>query len=136
MPFTVKQEKGLKRIHKIAFTEPGVHRIETSVFGDTINGREFRAQLPEFTFNVERAGNSGTSTLSGDTSHLTLEQKKAQAMANAALEAEKMAQALAQAKADQAAKIAQKEKETLFYNYWRKHVSDHHCGTYVCFYSP
>ena len=36
-------------------------------------------------------------------------------MANAALEAEKMAQALAQAKADQAAKIAQKEKETLFY---------------------
>ena len=115
LPFTVKQEKGLKRIHKIAFTEPGVHRIETSVFGDTINGREFRAQLPEFTFNVERAGNSGTSTLSGDTSHLTLEQKKAQAMANAALEAEKMAQALAQAKADQAAKIAQKEKETLFY---------------------
>ena len=114
-PFTVIQEQGLKRTYKIAFTEPGVHRIKTSVFGDTINGREFRAILPEFTFNVERSEGSGIASLNDDNNNLTAEQKKAQAIAKAAKEAEKLAQALAKSKAAQEAKIAAKQQETLWY---------------------
>ena len=114
-PFTVKHEKGLKRSHEIAYTEPGVHRIETGIYGDTINGREFRANLSEFTFNVERAVNEDISALNIDKSNLTLAEQKAQAIAFAAQEAEKRVQELAKAKAEQAAKIAQKEKETLIY---------------------
>ena len=113
-PFTVTQEQGLKRTYKIAFTEPGVHRIKIGVFGDTINGREFRAILPEFTFNVERSEGSAISKLNGD-NNLTAEQKKARSIANAAEEAEKLAQALAKSKAAQEAKIADKQQETLWY---------------------
>lgn len=115
LPFTVKQEKGTKRTHEIEYTEPGVHRIAVAIYGDTINGREFRAQLAEFSFNVERTTNTKTSTIRNDTSNLTAEEKKAQAIALAEKEAAELAQALAQAKAEQAAKIAQKEKETLIY---------------------
>ena len=115
LPFTVKHEKGLKRTHEITYTEPGVHRIEAGIYGDTINGREFRAKLSEFTFNVERTANADISSPNVDTSNLTSEQRKAQAVAFAAQEAEKRAQLLAQSKAEQAAKIAQKEKETLIY---------------------
>ncbi|ASP49790.1 TIGR03503 family protein [Cognaticolwellia beringensis] len=113
-PFTVTQEQGLKRTYKIAFTEPGVHRIKIGVFGDTINGREFRAILPEFTFNVERSEGTAISKLNGD-NNLTAEQKKARSIANAAEEAEKLAQALAKSKAAQEAKIADKQQETLWY---------------------
>ena len=92
-----------------------MHRIETGIYGDTINGREFRAKLSEFTFNVERTANEDISALNIDNSNLTLAEQKAQAIAFAAQEAEKRVQELAKAKAEQAAKIAQKEKETLIY---------------------
>lgn len=115
LPFTVKQEKGTIRTHEIEYIDPGVHRIEVGVYGDTINGREFRAKLAEFSFNVERTTNTEAATIKNDTSNLTAEEKKAQAIALAEKEAAELAQALAQAKAEQAAKIAQKEKETLIY---------------------
>jgi uncharacterized protein (TIGR03503 family) len=99
-PFTVMQEQGLTRTHTIAFTESGVHRIKVKVFGDIKNGREFQAILPEFTFNVDRGSNN-----------LTSEQKNAQAIANAAIAAEKRAQI----KATQEAKIANKQQATLLY---------------------
>jgi uncharacterized protein (TIGR03503 family) len=34
-------------------TEPGLYRVNVSAFGETIDGREFRLVVPEFTFNVE-----------------------------------------------------------------------------------
>jgi uncharacterized protein (TIGR03503 family) len=52
-PFSIMEGKGDYRTYEIAFTEPGVHRIHVNVFGKTINGREFRLVVPEFTFNAE-----------------------------------------------------------------------------------
>ena len=52
-PFSIMEGKGEKRIHEIEYTEPGVHRIQVNAFGKTIEGREFRLVLPEFTFNAE-----------------------------------------------------------------------------------
>lgn len=42
-----------KRIVKFDNLEAGSHHIEVSVFGETINGREFRLTLPDLSFNVE-----------------------------------------------------------------------------------
>ncbi len=110
-PFSVMDGKGLNRKYEIAFTEPGVHRIKISVFGETTNGREFRATVPEYSFNVERLGGPLMPSLDGEPTMLTLEQVKAQKVANATMEAEK----IAQAKAAQEAKIADKQQETMLY---------------------
>jgi uncharacterized protein (TIGR03503 family) len=110
-PFTVVQEQGLTRTHTIDFTEPGVHRIKVKVFGDIQNGREFQAILPEFTFNVDRLLETGILAVNRGSNNLTSEQKNAQAIANAAIEAEK----LAQVKATQEAKVANKQQATLLY---------------------
>ena len=115
VPFSIMDGKGINRTHEIAFTEPGVHRIKVSVFGETTNGREFRAKVPEFSFNADRIGGPLVPTLDGEPNTLTSEQQKAQAVANAAMEAEKLAQALAQAKLAQEAKIADKQQETMWY---------------------
>lgn len=114
-PFSVMEGKGISRTYDIAFTEAGLHRIKIGVFGETINGREFRATVPEFTFNVDRLGGPLVPTIDGDSSLLTPEQKNAQAIANAAIEAEKLAQALDEAKAAQEAEIADKQQETFWY---------------------
>ena len=53
LPFSVMEGKGKKRTEEFSYTEPGIHRIKVSAYGKTINGREFRLVLPEFTFNVE-----------------------------------------------------------------------------------
>jgi uncharacterized protein (TIGR03503 family) len=110
-PFTVAQEQGLTRSHTIAFTEPGVHRIKVRVFGDIQNGREFQAILSEFTFNVDRSPKAGILGVNRGSNNLTSEQRSAQAIANAAIEAEK----LAQVKAMQEAKVANKQQATLLY---------------------
>lgn len=52
-PFSISEGKGDTRITEITNTEPGLYRINVSAFGKTINGREFRLVLPEFSFNVE-----------------------------------------------------------------------------------
>jgi uncharacterized protein (TIGR03503 family) len=114
-PFTVSEGQGLTRTHEIAFTEPGVHRIKIGVFGETNNGREFRATSPEFSFNVDSIAETAGSALGGEANNLTIEQKRAQSEANAAMEAEQLAQALAQAKASQEIAIADKQRETLWY---------------------
>ena len=44
---------GGSRVYEIEYTEPGVHRVQVNAFGKTIEGREFRLVLPEFTFNAE-----------------------------------------------------------------------------------
>jgi len=53
-PFSVMEGKGETRSKDIRYTEPGIHRVNVSVFGRTINGREFRLVLPEFVFNAPR----------------------------------------------------------------------------------
>jgi len=52
-PFSIMEGKGISRVKKFKYAEPGVHRINISAFGRTINGREFRLVVPEYTFNVE-----------------------------------------------------------------------------------
>lgn len=41
------------RLLELKYTEPGVHRLNVNGFGETIDGREFRLVLHEFTFNIE-----------------------------------------------------------------------------------
>lgn len=53
VPFSIMEGKGNVRTYQLAYTESGVHRIQVSVFGKTINGREFRLVLEQFTFNAE-----------------------------------------------------------------------------------
>ncbi|WP_235839596.1 TIGR03503 family protein [Cognaticolwellia mytili] len=112
-PFSVMEGKGKSRIHNIAFTEPGIHRVKISVFGETTSGREFRAKVSEFSFNVEGIDGPLVPSLNG--TELSTEQKNARAIADAEKLAEKLKQELAQAKAVQEAEIAAKQQETMIY---------------------
>ena len=114
-PFSVMEGKGISRIHNIGFTEPGVHRIKIGVFGETLHGREFRATLPEFSFNVDREAGLLVPTLNSDGTELSVEQQNAQAIADAKMAAEQLEQELAQAKMAQEAEIAAKQQENILY---------------------
>jgi uncharacterized protein (TIGR03503 family) len=52
-PFSIMEGSGSSRLYEIEYTESGVHRVQVNAFGKTIEGREFRLVLPEFTFNAE-----------------------------------------------------------------------------------
>jgi uncharacterized protein (TIGR03503 family) len=52
-PFSIMQSNGNERTVDVTNTEPGLYRVNVSAFGETIDGREFRLVVPEFTFNVE-----------------------------------------------------------------------------------
>ncbi|MGB1262751.1 MAG: TIGR03503 family protein [Cognaticolwellia sp.] len=114
-PFSVTQGQGNSRRYDIAFTDAGVHRIQIDVFGETSTGREFRAKVPEFSFNVEHAASLLSTSIAGDKTVLTAEQDKAEKLAKAQLAAQKREQALAQEKAVQAAEIAEKQQATVLY---------------------
>jgi len=53
-PFSIMEGEGKTRMKEFGYTEPGVHRVNLNAFGETVNGREFRLVVPEFSFNVER----------------------------------------------------------------------------------
>jgi len=53
-PFSIMEGEGKTRVKEFGYTEPGVHRVNLNAFGETVNGREFRLVVPEFSFNVER----------------------------------------------------------------------------------
>jgi uncharacterized protein (TIGR03503 family) len=53
-PFSIMEGEGKTRLKEFGYTEPGVHRVNLNAFGETVNGREFRLVVPEFSFNVER----------------------------------------------------------------------------------
>ncbi len=53
-PFSIMEGKGETRSYAIPYTEGGIHRVKVSAFGKTIEGREFRLVVPEYSFNVER----------------------------------------------------------------------------------
>jgi uncharacterized protein (TIGR03503 family) len=117
-PFSLMEGKGTSRLYEIAYTESGVHRIAVNVFGKTINGREFRLVLPEFTFNAESKSGLLMPTLdiNGEVTSANLEtgdgvitDKIKQAEENA----KKLAIELEEAK--KAQKMAAKEKEQQTY---------------------
>jgi uncharacterized protein (TIGR03503 family) len=114
-PFSVMEGQGLSRSHNIAFTEPGVHRVSIGVFGETNNGREFRATVSEFTFNVERLGGPLVPMLNSDGTEQSIEQQNAQVIADAAMAAKQLAEELAQAEMAQKAEIEAKQQETILY---------------------
>lgn len=109
-PFSIMQGDGTSRTYDIEYTEPGVHRINVDIFGETKTGREFRARVAEYSFNVARVGGPLVPTLDGETGVEVMSKAELEAM-----NAEKQAQALAQAKAEQEAAIAAQEQETLMY---------------------
>ena len=57
-PFSITEGAGNHRIYEIGFTESGVHRLKVNVFGKTIEGRDLRLVLPEYSFNVEHVDDS------------------------------------------------------------------------------
>jgi len=78
-PFAIMEGRGKSRTKKIGYTEPGVHRITLNAFGETINGREFRLVVPDFSFNVERKGGLLVPTLDEE-GNLTVDETDAQGM--------------------------------------------------------
>ena len=62
-PFSVMEGFGAERIKEFDYAGPGVHRIKIRAYGRTINGREFRLVVPEFTFNVDRIVNDFTGSV-------------------------------------------------------------------------
>ncbi|MGJ8693096.1 MAG: TIGR03503 family protein [Thalassotalea sp.] len=112
-PFSVMEGEGgdnpKQRIIEFGYTEPGVHRLNINAFGETINGREFRLVLHEFTFNVENKLSDDfiSSDLAGDDSadaqQILMEKIKAQTKAAEI--------ALAELQAEQ--KIQQEAKEQI-----------------------
>jgi uncharacterized protein (TIGR03503 family) len=52
-PFSIQAGKGDKRTIEVEYTEPGFYRVNVSAFGETINGREFRLVVEQFSFNVK-----------------------------------------------------------------------------------
>lgn len=103
-PFSLTEKKGIDHVKKFAYTEPGVHRINVNAFGKTINGREFRLIVPEFTFNVE------VNVDQMNTEPATVETEKSQ---NKKIDVNKAITAAEQMALDNAAleKILQQQKE-------------------------
>jgi uncharacterized protein (TIGR03503 family) len=66
-PFSIMENEGLidgdvnTRFLNIGYTDSGIHRLNINAFGETINGREFRLALHEFTFNVDQGIQSDVS---------------------------------------------------------------------------
>ncbi|SEL03582.1 TIGR03503 family protein [Colwellia chukchiensis] len=106
-PFSIMQGQGKERRYSIDFTEPGIFRVNSRVFGETIHGREFRARVVEFSFNVERPDGPLVPTLTENAEQLSAAQEK-QAAAQ-------RAEQLQQAQAKQQAALAKQEKLTLWY---------------------
>jgi len=51
--FSIAEGRGSYRKQEILFTESGIYRVDMNVFGKTLEGREFRLTLDQFTFNVD-----------------------------------------------------------------------------------
>lgn len=105
-PFSIIEENGGEhRKIKIGYTEGGIHRIGTGVFGKTIEGREFRLVLTEFTFNIDRQELvTGDLGLSPEEIAAKREQEKADRAAE-------RVRALKEAKAKKAAEEAEKQQQ-------------------------
>ena len=95
------------RIQDIAFTEPGIHRINLKAFGKTITGREFRLVVPEYTFNVEDNSKKRLlSTIGEDGVEQLIEVDEAKLLAE-------QAEQLAKAKAEQQRMVEEEEMQSI-----------------------
>ena len=107
---------GTSRIEKIAYTEPGIHRITLKAFGKTIHGREFRLVVPDFTFNVavkHKGEKSNERMMKGEAGNaLEVEDSKRRAERLKEKKA-KVAIEIAQAKMEQQAIAEAEEQQTL-----------------------
>lgn len=113
-PFAIMEGRGINRLKKIGYTEPGVHRISLNAFGKTINGREFRMVVPEFTFNVDRKDGFLVPTLSDESLVDNTSEQSAQEFANIlAKEKEEHDLALAQAQEAQRVEAEAQQMQTL-----------------------
>jgi uncharacterized protein (TIGR03503 family) len=114
-PFSIMEGQGNSRIYDIEYTESGVHRVQVNAFGKTIEGREFRLVLPEFTFNVESKDVILTSKIgiNGEAILPSLENEMDNRVKLAEEKARKLALELEEAKIAQ--EMAAKEKEQQSY---------------------
>ena len=104
-PFSVMEGKGIKREHQIPFTEGGVHRVDVRAFGRTVEGREFRLVVPQFSFNIERQPFQTSTANMTDDEKLAEEQRKAE-------EAEARIRKLEELKAQQIKEAEEKQLQT------------------------
>lgn len=113
-PFSIMEGKGNKRVYEIAYTESGVHRLQVNAFGKTTNGREFRLELPEFSFNAENKNGILIPTMDSNGEVIETNEKMADVLQNdKAKQAKEMALALEQAKIEQELAAKEKEQENL-----------------------
>ena len=114
--FSIMDGAGKSRVHEISYTEPGVHRVKISAFGETKNGREFRLVVPDFSFNVERDPNELVATVNEQGEIIELSQEELDQLTGSADE-EKLSieEELEILKQEQEAIQAQEEKETLLF---------------------
>ncbi len=113
-PFAIMEGSGKSRVKKIGYTESGIHRVSLNAFGKTINGREFRLVLPEFSFNVEHKGSVLVPSFDEQGNEVGSEYLSAAQIAEAkkAEEEERLAMELEQARLD---KIAAEEEQMQTY---------------------
>jgi uncharacterized protein (TIGR03503 family) len=104
-PFTNKEGTGITRVEEIKNTASGIYRINVNAFGKTINGRDFRLVVPEFSFNIEDEKVLVDTTVLLDGSEQVIKKEINSEDALLALEQERLAVVAAQ-------KLEQEEKET------------------------
>lgn len=71
--FSIMDTQGKLREQDITYTESGLYRINVSAFGKTLDGREFRLVVPEFSFNVEPSLAEQSTIVGTDTAESTVE---------------------------------------------------------------
>jgi uncharacterized protein (TIGR03503 family) len=117
VPFSIMEGKGNLRTYELAYTESGVHRIQVSVFGKTINGREFRLVLEQFTFNAESKTGLVMPTLNANDEMTSLPVDKADVVITdkiilAEEKAKQLAMELQEAKVEQERAKSEKDLQT------------------------
>ena len=117
VPFSITEGKGNLRTYELAYTESGVHRIQVSVFGKTINGREFRLVLEQFTFNAESKTGLVMPTLNANGEMTSLPVDKADVVITdkiilAEEKAKQLAMELQEAKVEQERAKSEKDLQT------------------------
>jgi uncharacterized protein (TIGR03503 family) len=103
-PFAIMEGEGISRIKKIGYTEPGIHRLSLKAFGETINGREFRLVVPDFSFNVDRKNGLLVPTMNAEDDTKSEAEQAAEDLAKQIAEDKaQLEKEIAQAKVDQEA---------------------------------
>ncbi|NMP32493.1 TIGR03503 family protein [Thalassotalea sp. M1531] len=114
-PFSIMEGAGDSRTHEVGYTEPGIHRVKVSAFGETIHGREFRLVVPEYTFNVERKAGAMISVVNEDGDIVQVAQEVNEETLEAEPEKISVEEELALIKEQKLAEQEAEQKETLMF---------------------